>query len=136
MPRTVCAASNVACTDETAYATCCVVVSRSKRYGALAASCAWTSGGSVDEEKTVSETGVAFEPSAKICPFGTTAAYARNSAPAATPAQSAMSAPRDARDNAFGYCTPLPSKGWLLSAALVRSPLKLLVPDSAKNITR
>jgi hypothetical protein len=73
-PATGCGASNVACTEDWAKATCCVVVSRSKRSGALAASCARTSGGSDDEERTVSENGVAFEPSGSTCPVGTTAA--------------------------------------------------------------
>src|SRR5207253_1394269 len=49
---TACGDSKLACTEETSKATCWVVVSRSNRFGALAASCACTSGGRLAEEKT------------------------------------------------------------------------------------
>ena len=75
--------SNAACTEETPKATCCVVVSRSNRSGALAASCAWTSGGRLGEENTVSANGVAFEPAGSVCPVGKTEAYTSSATPAA-----------------------------------------------------
>jgi len=74
MARTSCADWKVACTDDSANATCSLVVSRSNSSRALAASCAWTSGGSDDEEKTVSEKGVALEPAGSVEPLGTTEA--------------------------------------------------------------